>query len=269
MSLLYHLEHCFKRVRHSAVLKHAVPIWNLIRPVYNRMLATFGSGGLIRNINGTDKIRLCSECRGIGEIYEPQVWAKVMGHLKPGSRILDVGAHVGLYAIAFGLRIGPTGCVLAAEPDPENLKHLHKHIALNGLKNIVRVVPAGIADAPGSASLSMDNLQSHVSSESGGVKIQIESLDNVTQDERWDLLLIDVEGYEEKVLRGSATLLRDPSRRPTMIMIEVHPYAWAGVGSTSASLLEALTSKGYSVRSLDGATVSEITAYGHIVATPT
>jgi FkbM family methyltransferase len=190
-----------------------------------------------------------------------------MSHLKAGSRVIDVGAHVGLYAMAFGKRVGPQGCVLAAEPDPENLDRLHKHIELNGLKEVVRVVPAGMADAPGTASLSMESLQSHVSSVGGSVQIKLETLDRVTGNERWDLLLIDVEGYEEKVLRGGLGLLGDPARRPGMIMIEVHPYNWPEIGTTSASLLELLRSKGYTVARLDGSPVEEITAYGHIVAT--
>ena len=267
MSLLYHLERAFKRVRHSPLLKHAAPLWNAVRPVYNQVLAKLGTSGLVRNINGTDLIRLSPGNREFGEVYEPQVWKMVMGHIKPGSRVMDIGAHIGLYAMAFGLRVGPQGSVLAAEPDPDNLKNLHKHIALNGLTDVVRVVPAGMADAPGSASLSMDQLQSHVSSDGGSVQIKLETLDRVCGDGRWDLMLIDVEGFEEKVLRGGRELLSDAARRPSMIMIEVHPYAWAGVGTTSASLLELLSSNGYTVKYLDGSPVTEILDYGHIVAT--
>lgn len=267
MNLLYYLERCFKRIRHSALLKHAAPLWDAVRPVYNSLLAVLGRSGLNRNINGTDMVKLCPECRDFSEVYEPEVWSRVMRNLKVGSRVIDVGAHVGLYAMAFGKRVGPQGCVLAAEPDPENLDRLHKHIALNGLKEVVRVVPAGMADAPGTAGLSMDSLQSHVSSGGGSVQIKLETLDRVTGDHRWDLLLIDVEGYEEKVLRGGLELLGDPARRPGMIMIEVHPYNWPEIGTTSASLLELLRTKGYAVTTLAGSPVTEIAAYGHIVAT--
>lgn len=266
MSLLYQFEKGCIALRHSPLLKKAAPLWNLLRPVYDRLIQLTGKRGLVRHINGTDEIMLCPECRGMGEVYEPEVWSHVMRHIRPGSRVLDVGAHYGLYAMAFGHRVGPDGCVLAAEPDPQNLAVLRKHIALNGLQSVVRVVPAALSDAAGQASLSMDSLQSHVSDQ-GSVAITLSTLDAEAGDGRWDLLLIDVEGHEEKVLCGGHQLLSDPARRPSLILIEVHPYAWADLGTTSASLLKQLTQHGYSVQTLNGEPVTHIGNYGHIVAT--
>ena len=266
MGLLYQIEKLCVKLRHSATLKGAAPLWAALRPVYNRLVSLAGRGGLVRHINGTDTIRLAPECRGLGETYEPEVWASVMQHIKPGSRVIDVGAHYGLYAVAFGLRVGASGRVLAAEPDPENLRLLHQHIALNGLQSVVTVVPAAMSDHAGTASLSMDSLQSHVS-ESGALKIELQTLDAATGNGKWDLLLVDVEGHEEKVLRGAHALLGDPARRPGMIVIEVHPYAWADLGTTADSLLSVLREHGYEVRTLDGQKVSAIERYGHIVAT--
>ncbi len=266
MSLLYQFEKGCIALRHSALLKKAAPLWNLLRPVYDHLIRLTGKRGLVRNINGTDPIMLSPEWRSLGEVYEPEVWSRVMNHIRPGSRVLDVGAHFGLYAMAFGHRVGPGGCVLAAEPDPQNLAVLRKHITLNGLQSVVRVVPAALSDAPGQASLSMDSLQSHVS-DHGSVAITLSTLDAEAGEGQWDLLLIDVEGHEEKVLRGGHGLLSDPSRRPSMIMIEVHPYAWADVGTSSASLLEELTQHGYTVLTLNGEPVAHIGNYGHIVAT--
>jgi FkbM family methyltransferase len=168
--------------------------------------------------------------------------------------------------MAFGHRVGSGGTVLAAEPDPQNLPVLRKHIALNGLQSVVRVVPAALSDSAGQASLSMDSLQSHVSDQ-GSVAITLSTLDAEVGEGKWDLLLIDVEGFEEKVLRGGRQLLSDPSRRPTVIMIEVHPYAWVELGISSESLLNLLRQFGYEVRHMDGTEVSIIEHYGHIVAT--
>lgn len=266
MSLLYQFEKGCVALRHSSLLKKAAPLWNLLPPVYDQLIRLTGKRGLVRHINGTDKIILCPECRGLGEIYEPEVWSRVMSHIGPGSRVLDVGAHFGLYAMAFGHRVGSGGMVLAAEPDPENLLVLRRHIALNNLADIVRVVSAALADAPGKASLSMDSLQSHISAH-GSVPITLSTLDDEAGDGRWDLLLIDVEGHEEKVLRGGRQLLSDPARRPSLILIEVHPYAWADLGTTSASLLKQLTGHGYTVHTLKGDLVTHIEHYGHIVAT--
>lgn len=266
MDLVYRFEKNCSSLRHSRVLKSMAPLWDVLRPVYNRLIKLLGSSGLVRRINGTDTLRLAPECRDIGEIYEPEVWATVMQHVKAGSRVIDVGAHFGLYAMAFGLRVGKGGQVLAAEPDPENLAILRKHIQLNGLEEIISVVPVAISDHSGTATLSTGSLQSHVS-ECGSVNITLQTLDETVGTDKWDLMLIDVEGHEEKVLRGGRAFLSDPARRPSMILIEVHPYAWENLGTTSASLLHEMKGKGYTVSRLDGSMVMEIKEYGHIMAT--
>ena len=45
-----------------------------------------------------------------------------------------------------------------------------------------------------------------------------------------DVMKIDVEGYEDFVLRGAQTLLSDDSRAPSVVFIEVHPEAWPAFG---------------------------------------
>ena len=77
---------------------------------------------------------------------------------------------------------------------------------------------------------------------------------------------IDVEGYEEPVLRGGARLLHDLDHKPRLIYIELHPYAWSSLGVTSSSLLDLLASYHYEVSDLRGQPVHEIRAYGEIVA---
>jgi hypothetical protein len=99
------------------------------------------------------------------------------------------------------------------------------------------------------------------------VPIALSTLDAEADAGKWDLLLVDVEGHEEKVLRGGHSLLSDSTRRPSMIMIEVHPYAWAELGTTSDSLLQLLTMHGYTVQTLNGSPVTYVEHYGHIVAT--
>jgi hypothetical protein len=53
-----------------------------------------------------------------------------------------------------------------------------------------------------------------------------------------------------------------------MIVVEVHPYAWQASGGSSATLLSLLHGLGYEVSWLDGRPVTEISAYGHVMAVP-
>jgi hypothetical protein len=128
MGLLYQLEQTCIRLRHSAVLKRCSPLWDALRPCYNALMKRASqSAGLMRNFNGTDNVRILAEFRNLHETYEPEVWHVVMNHVRAGSRVIDVGAHMGLYAMAFGHRVGPEGRVLAVEPDPANLVSLELH----------------------------------------------------------------------------------------------------------------------------------------------
>jgi hypothetical protein len=79
---------------------------------------------------------------------------------------------------------------------------------------------------------------------------------------------IDIEGHEEAALRGARNLLQDSQRRPRVMFIEVHPYAWGELGFTSESLLRLLAEYGYAVYELDGRPVTKIDAYGEVVARP-
>ena len=58
---------------------------------------------------------------------------KVIDEFGPmkGSTIWDVGAHIGYHSLAFAALVGPSGHVVAFEPNPYNIKRLHQHLERN------------------------------------------------------------------------------------------------------------------------------------------
>jgi FkbM family methyltransferase len=52
-------------------------------------------------------------------------------YIRPGDFAIDVGAHTGDTAIPMALAAGPSGCVLALEPNPHVFKVLEINAALN------------------------------------------------------------------------------------------------------------------------------------------
>jgi hypothetical protein len=70
------------------------------------------------------------------------------------------------------------------------------------------------------------------------------------------------------VLDGAAQLLFDPARRPRLIYIEVHPFAWPALGSSSESLRSLLHTMGYELRTLSGQLVEHMSSWEHLVACP-
>src|SRR5207244_4352710 len=93
-------------------------------------------------------------------------------------------------------------------------------------------------------------------------------LDAIFEGQKLDVLKIDVEGFEEAVIRGASQLLADLQRRPRVIFIEVHPYAWPRAGTSDSTLLGLLRTLGYEVFDLGGRRVTEVCTYGEIVARP-
>jgi FkbM family methyltransferase len=246
-------------------------LWSAARPFYVGLLALGGRNDLSRHINGTDWILVHPRWRQTREQYEPEVWRPLMDAVSAGDCVVDVGAWIGLHTVAFAKRVGTMGQVIAFEPDPENRKYLIEHVRLNAVSDRVSVLPVAVGGKTALVRFAADgSSQSHIQSGGGdrwGDSVVSVSLDDLLPSARISVLKIDVEGYEEKVLSGASRLLSDPERRPKLICIEVHPYAWGGVGTTSDSNLEALWGWGYQVRDPEGSEVSVVYRYGHVFAT--
>ena len=196
-----------------------------------------------------------------------------MNEVRMGDRIVEVGAHIGLYTLAFARRTGPRGQVVAFEPERDNAETLESNIAVNGWQDRIALVRAAVGASSGSVRFAANfGCESHVlrvgEPAQSAVEVPMVTLDSHFPDARVDLLKIDVEGFEEPVMRGGMALLRDAKRRPRMILVEVHPFTWDAVGTTSDSLLGCLGECGYAVETVNGIPVSQIVDYGHVVAIP-
>lgn len=261
-------------IRRSAVLRQAAALWNWVRPLYMQVLKRAASGGLERNINGTDLVLLTPELYSCSEIYEPQVWPEIMGSIRPGDTVADVGASIGLYTIAMAKRTGSQGHVYAFEPEPQTVLWLQSNVRLNHLDDRVQVLATVVGAEPGMVEfVDGRGSESHVattasttSSPESVCLVQALTLDSFFADMKLDILKIDVEGYEEAVLQGGANLLKDIRRAPRIVFIEVHPFAWPGFRVSSESILTMLSGYGYQVYDLRGRPVAEIKDYGEIIA---
>ena len=266
---MHPVERLFLTLRHYHALEQAEWLWRWLRPWYNRAVQQVGRCGIERIINRTDPLLVLPQFRGLTEVYEPEVWAHIMTHLRPSDTIADVGAFIGLYTVSLAKRVGTLGKIIAYEPDPDNCAVLKAHLALNKVTARVEVVEAVVSDRVGNVSFQIGEAsQSRVAATATG---NTRTMSSVTLDQMFahrplDMLKIDVEGHEEAVLRGAASVLQSHERAPRVIYVEVHPYAWATVGTSSTSLLRFLRGYGYEVATLDGQQVAQIDTYGEIVA---
>jgi FkbM family methyltransferase len=256
-------------IRHSQRLARADWLWNAARPFYDSVVNTVACSGLDRVINGTDRILISPKYRNIGELYEPEVWKHLMSNVRPGDVIADVGAHIGLYTIALAKRLNVKGHIVAFEPDEDNFQDMTAHIALNGLEGTAHPVRAAVGTVDGEIGFTCDqDTQNRILPQQtpNGRTVPAIRLDSFFDRQRVDILKVDVEGFEEEVLKGGLQLLSDSERAPRLIYLEVHPYNWELCGTTSESLLRHLHESGYDVETPDGTPCTKISSYGEVIA---
>jgi FkbM family methyltransferase len=142
--------------------------------------------------------------------------------------VLDVGAHHGEWSLA-ALDSLATATVYAIEPAPPNLRILRQRVAGRAS---VRVVEAALGEASGPATLHFDQRHPSTASLAGGPAGGEELFDVVvtTGDdllaregiEMVDLLKIDAEGWDLKVLQGFGCALANGRIR--MVQFEMSPW---------------------------------------------
>jgi FkbM family methyltransferase len=169
---------------------------------------------------------------------DPALLRLVEEQVRPGSVVWDIGANVGLFSFASAVAAGSTGYVLAVEPDAFLVRLLRRTAAANQGQARVDVLPVAVSDDVGIAKFhiarrnrSTSYLDGFGTSEAGGIRAT-EMVPTVTLDwlaERFpppDLVKIDVEEAELKVLDGSSEMLK---KHPT-ILCEVAAQNSAAVG---------------------------------------
>ena len=125
-----------------------------------------------------------------------------------GFFVADVGAYKGWYTTLCSKMVGPNGCVYSFEPEPNNFQMLHKVVWLNQLRN-VKLFKLALSDKDGFESLylskhpSMHSTTLIRSNNSISVPcMRLDTLSRLHKIAKIDLIKVDVEGAELKVLKG-------------------------------------------------------------------
>lgn len=172
--------------------------------------------------------------------YDYFTAAELARHIRPGSVVLDAGAHHGYFTLFCARRVGPEGLVVAFEPGPEHQPWLRRNVELNGLTN-VRIVEAAVGAKPGVTRFAKNRVYGQK-----GVDVKVVTLDDTVAQlgiPRVDAVKIDVEGFESEVLEGASRVL---AMRPGVV-VEVHPQFLEPRGIDASRPLDLLRQAGYGV----------------------
>jgi FkbM family methyltransferase len=199
---------------------------------------------------------------------ERQTLATLKRLLAPGMVVFDVGANVGYFSLVAGLKVGPTGAVHAFEPTPGLSARIRENAALNGIANIT-VNSVAISDHDGAAFLSLQEDSEGNSLVRNGtsraVSVPCLTLDSymvVTGLARVDVMKIDCEGSEARVIRGASRLLDGPFA--PVLLIEFNAAMLNAQGSSLSELATDLEHHGYSCRALERLTSTNPPVYNVI-----
>ncbi len=168
-------------------------------------------------VRGGERIRVDVACRGFVWFGEDEFWDALMQEIQPGDSFADVGANIGVYTIAAARRGAQ---VTSYEPNPDTAALLRRNLELNGITDRVTVHEQAVAASDGTLPFVAEgtlNWGARVDA-AGDLRVQSTTLTGA-----FDLVKIDVEGYELEVLAGAAPLLADRESRPRAIFLELHP----------------------------------------------
>ncbi len=178
--------------------------------------------------------------------------------VQPGMVVADVGANIGLLTLILAWSAGPTGKVIAFEPEAIPRSNLEKMKHLNGL-SWVEVRDQAVGEKAGQLTFHVSDIIGHSSlyalpeaEEARTVEVEVVRLDDVAPAKRMDVVKIDVEGAELDVLAGMSGLIA--KNKDLAIVAEFGPEHLTRVGQTPAQWFKAFADAGFKPYIIDEAT---------------
>lgn len=172
-----------------------------------------------------------------GALPNEAVTATILRRLLPtGGAFVDVGANLGYYTRLGARLVGPSGFVVAMEPEPRNFELLRANVA--DLPQ-VRIYRAAAADRGGESTLYVHRSRDQSSllpvPHTRRVQVPVTTIDVIMKGiPRCDLIKMDVEGGELAALKGAVDVVR---RCAPMVYFEFAPETTAPFGTGVAEFI--------------------------------
>jgi FkbM family methyltransferase len=170
--------------------------------------------------------------------YEPLETAAFRRLLRPGFRVVDVGANVGWFTFLAAQCIGPEGRITAIEPRKPTVDYLRRSVCLNRLEDQITVIENAVGDRSDNISIAWNPLShnpgsAHLAQPGESAETQpaeMRELDTLLAGSPVDCIKMDIEGAEGLALARAGAVLRE--YRP-FIMCEINPTALGAISSMS------------------------------------
>lgn len=192
--------------------------------------------------------------------WEPWIATALMRQIRPGMRVVDVGANCGPHALRAAHAVGPGGKVVAIDANPRMIDLMRRTFAANAL-HWARAIHGAVMQETGDVELGVPDEMSGSASvwiKSGEYPSTVSTISApggplaqfLNGDPRVDILKIDTEGAEPLVLAGAEDVIA--GNRDIKIFMEWAPAMQRGF-CPPAEFLERIRTRGFHVYEIDRA----------------
>lgn len=245
---------------------------SLSRTFYHSVLLRDTGKNFIRKRLNGEVYKFVPALATSADSYETHIVDWLKQCLKAGDTFWDIGANWGWISLPAARIVGSSGRVIAIEPSPSNLAWLKRHIALNECETIVRVIEAAVCEqnggvvnfslledgrSPSNSLMFSNSVNGEAPKVSREISVPAITLDSLLAEQKRvpQLVKIDVEGAELKVLKGATQLLK--SETAPILLLAVHPF-WQATPEDCQEIVKILKEAGYQILNRQGASVEAL-----------
>jgi len=214
-------------------------------PLFERAPLEFANGALLSNLVVGDVI---SGSIAFNGFYELDLSRRIVERASRGGNFVDVGANLGYFSILWAAQ-SLQSKVICFEASPRNVPMLTENIRTNGLVDRVTLIPKAAGRENGELTFDLGPPEqtgwgglTNIATDQT-VTVACVRLDEELDDERIDVLKIDVEGADTWVLQGCQSLLQ--RKRIKTIFFEQNPARMRELGIKPEEAMSLLRSHGY------------------------
>jgi len=202
--------------------------------------------------------------------YERDEVEFIRANVKPGDRVVDVGANIGFYTALFGTLVGPGGRVIACEPLDAVADALERTVTENGFADRVTLHRVALDANSGSvllrhAPVTINQGAAYLAPACAlppghvDALVPARTLDEIVGSGPCAFIKLDAEGAEPRILAGAAETL---ARCRPIVLAELNPILLARVGGKNAGdVIAQMALQRYVARRLRGAPAEIVAGY--------
>ena len=153
-----------------------------------------------------------------GNTFYDQTIEEVLTVIKPGGKIIDIGANLGLYSIAASQTL-PYSEFILFEPVHVTAEHATSNLTKCNIKHTLNCT--ALSNYTGEGHFTTSQMHQTNKFSSAGESVKVATLDSYAYSEV-SFIKIDVEGHELQVLEGAVNTIK--MNKP-VILLEYHKEA--------------------------------------------